>query len=76
MGTGRCVVMLLALYFLSNYNLPVIIDTTITTIIITAASGSVAHIKIRNVDYRTATLITISGVLLGSITFQYLVEQL
>ncbi len=79
LGTGGCVVMLPALYFLFNYNLPVAIGTTITAVIITATSGSMAHIKIRNVDYKTAIIIATSGAvgaLLGSIVFQYLVEQL
>ncbi len=79
LGTGGCVVMLPALYFLFNYNLPVAIGTTITAVIITATSGSIAHIKIRNVDYRTTIIVAMSGAvgaLLGSITFQYLVGQL
>lgn len=79
LGNCGCVVMLPALYFLFNYNLPVTIGTTITAVIITATSGSIAHIKIRNVDYKTAIIIATSGAigaLLGSIAFQYLVEQL
>lgn len=79
LGTGGCVIMLPALYFLFNYNLPVAIGTTVTAVIITAASGSIAHIRIRNVDYKTSIIIATSGAvgaLIGSITFQYLVEQL
>ena len=70
--------MLPALYFLFNYELPAAIGTTITAVIITAISGSVAHIRMRNVDYRTAAIITISGgigALAGSIAFEYLVER-
>ncbi|PUA31297.1 MAG: permease [Candidatus Terraquivivens tikiterensis] len=79
LGTGGCVVMLPALYFLFNYSLPVAIGTTITAVIITATSGSIAHLKIRNVDYKTSMIVASSGAvgaLLGSIAFQYLTEQL
>ncbi|MEM2003292.1 MAG: sulfite exporter TauE/SafE family protein [Nitrososphaerota archaeon] len=79
LGTGGCVIMLPALYFLYNYNLPVAIGTTITAVIITATSGSIAHIKIKNVDYRTTLIVAVSGgigAVVGSIIFQFLVGQL
>jgi len=79
LGTGGCVVMLPALYFLFNYNLPVAIGTTVTAVIITATSGAIGHIRIRNVDYRTSIIIATSGAVgavIGSIVFQYLVGQL
>ncbi len=79
LGTGGCVIMLPALYFLYNYNLPVAIGTTVTAVIITAVSGSIAHIRIRNVDYRTTLIVAVSGGMgaaVGSIIFQYLVGQL
>ncbi len=78
LGIGGCSIMLPALYFLFNYELPAAIGTTITAVIITAVSGSIAHIKMRNVDYGTAAVITISGgigALAGSIAFEYLVER-
>ena len=34
LGTGGCVIMLPALYFLYNYDLPIAIGTTITAVII------------------------------------------
>lgn len=79
LGTGGCVIMLPALYFLYNYSLPVAIGTTITAVIITATSGSIAHIKIKNVDYRTAIITAISGgvgAAVGSVIFQYLTAEL
>lgn len=78
-GTGGCVIMLPALYFLYNYSLPAAIGTTIVSVIITASSGSIAHIKIKNVDYRTTLVVAISGSVgadIGSIAFQYLTAQL
>ncbi len=79
LGTGGCVIMLPALYFLYNYSLPVAIGTTIVAVIITASSGSIAHIKIKNVDYKTALVVAVSGgvgAIVGSEIFQYLILQL
>ncbi|RLE68637.1 MAG: sulfite exporter TauE/SafE family protein [Thermoprotei archaeon] len=79
LGIGGCVIMLPALYFLFGYPLPLAIGTTITAVMITAASGSVAHIRLRNVDYSTVKIVGISGgigAILGSITFAYLTSQI
>jgi len=75
LGIGGCSIMLPALYFLFSYPLPVAIGTTITAVIITAVSGAQAHIRMRNVDFLTAKIITIFGALgavFGSILFIYL----
>ncbi|RDD53639.1 MAG: sulfite exporter TauE/SafE family protein [Candidatus Korarchaeota archaeon NZ13-K] len=72
LGTGGCVIMLPALAFLFGYRLPVAIGTTITAVIITASSGAVGHIRIGNVDYKTAKVIAISGAVgaaVGSLIF-------
>lgn len=64
-----------SLYFIFNYSLPVAIGTTITAVIITAVSGALAHIKIRNVDWSTTKTVAVSGGLgaaIGSIIFVYL----
>jgi len=79
LGIGGCVIMLPTLYFLLKYPLPLAIGTTITAVIVTALSGSIAHIRIRNVDYDTTLKIAISGSLgsiLGSLIFLYLVEKI
>jgi uncharacterized membrane protein YfcA len=79
LGTGGCVIMLPALYFLYNYSLPMAIGTTITAVIITAISGSIAHIRIKNVDYRTTVIVAISGglgAITGSLIFQFLTAEL
>ncbi|RLI38879.1 sulfite exporter TauE/SafE family protein [Candidatus Bathyarchaeota archaeon] len=78
LGIGGCVIMLPALYFLFRYPLPLAIGTTITAVIVTAASGSIAHIRMRNVDYGTARIVVSSGAagsILGSIAFLYLAEE-
>jgi uncharacterized membrane protein YfcA len=79
LGTGGCVIMLPALYFLYNYSLPIAIGTTVTAVVITAISGSIGHIRIKNVDYKTTTIVSISGgigAVVGSIIFSYLTTQL
>ncbi|MGY0288692.1 MAG: sulfite exporter TauE/SafE family protein [Candidatus Methanodesulfokora washburnensis] len=63
LGTGGCVIMLPALVFLFSYNLPVAIGTTVTAVIVTATSGAIGHIRMRNVDYRTAKIVAIAGAL-------------
>ncbi len=78
LGIGGCVIMLPALYFIFNYPLPMAIGTTITAVIVTAASGAIGHIRIKNVDYGTAKLIAVSGAvgaLLGSIIFYYIASN-
>lgn len=77
LGIGGCVIMLPMLYFVFNYSLPTAIGTTITAVIITASSGAVAHIRLRNVDYNTVKHVAIWGSLgsiIGSVIFIYLVS--
>ncbi len=79
LGIGGCSIMLPALHFLFAYPLPVAIGTTITAVIITATSGAIAHIKMKNVDYSTSKIISVSGAvgaILGSILFNYLVGRM
>jgi len=54
LGIGGCVIMLPSLAFIFNYPLPVAIGTTITAVILTATSGTIGHIRMKNVDYSTA----------------------
>jgi len=78
LGIGGCVIMLPALYFIFNYPLPLAIGTTITAVIITALSGAIGHIRIRNVDYSTVWAIAISGGLgaaVGSLVFLFIAGQ-
>jgi len=53
--------MLPVLIFVYHYPEPVAIGTTITAVILTAASGAIAHIRMRNVDRETAVVIGASG---------------
>jgi len=79
LGIGGCVIMLPALAFGFNYPLPYAIGTTITAVILTASSGAIAHIRLRNVDFQTVKVIAISGAIgavIGSVLFIYLSSQL
>lgn len=72
LGVGGGFIMLPALSFLFGYPLAIAIGTTITAIIFTAISGAFGHLKMRNVDLRTAKLVSISGVagaITGSLAF-------
>ena len=79
LGIGGCVIMLPALAFVFKYPLPVAIGTTITAVILTATSGAIGHIRLKNVDYSTAKVVAISGAVgaaVGSVIFFYISNQL
>jgi len=79
LGIGGCVIMLPALYFLFNYPLPLAIGTTITAVILTATSGAIAHLRIKNVDFSTVKIISLSGAagaVVGSLVFAYIIGRL
>ena len=79
LGIGGCVIMLPSLAFIFNYPLPVAIGTTITAVILTASSGAIGHIRLKNVDYSTAKVVAVSGAVgasVGSTIFFYIANQL
>jgi uncharacterized membrane protein YfcA len=79
LGIGGCVVMLPALAFVFKYPLPAAIGTTITAVILTATSGAIGHIRLKNVDYSTARIVAVSGAIgavIGSIIFIYVANEL
>jgi len=79
LGIGGCVIMLPSLTFIFNYPLAIAIGTTITAVILTATSGAIGHIRMKNVDYSTAKIVAVSGAIgagVGSIIFFYIADQL
>lgn len=79
LGIGGCVIMLPALAFIFNYSLPIAIGTTITAVILTATSGAIGHIRLKNVDYSSAKIVAVSGAIgaaVGSVVFFYISNQL
>jgi len=78
LGIGGCSIILPVLVFLYGYSEPVAIGTTITAVIITAVSGAIGHIRIRNVDHKTSALINIfgsAGAAVGSIILTYVMTK-
>ena len=70
-----CVFLDVLLHFLFGYPLPLAIGTTVTAVVITAVSGTVAHWRMDNIDRRTAAVVSLSGALgavLGSVLFIHL----
>jgi len=79
LGIGGCSIILPVLIFIFNFSEPVAIGTTITAVIITAVSGAIGHIKIKNVDHKTASIINITGsfgAVLGSIILALILSQI
>ncbi|MEM0316007.1 MAG: sulfite exporter TauE/SafE family protein [Archaeoglobaceae archaeon] len=79
LGIGGCVIMLPSLSFIFNYSLPIAIGTTITAVILTASSGAIGHIRMKNVDFGTAKIVAISGAVgagVGSVIFIYIANEL
>ena len=72
LGTGGCSIILPTLVFVYHYREAVAIGTTATAVIFTALSGAIAHIRIRNVDKKTALIVGAAGALgaaVGDIVF-------
>jgi len=79
LGIGGCVIMLPSLTFIFNYPLAVAIGTTITAVILTASSGAIGHLRMRNVDFSTAKVVAVSGAVgaaVGSVIFFYISDKL
>ncbi|MEM4747638.1 MAG: sulfite exporter TauE/SafE family protein [Archaeoglobaceae archaeon] len=75
---GGCVIMLPSLSFIFNYPLPVAIGTTITAVILTASSGAIGHLRMKNVDFTTAKIVAVSGAIgamVGSLVFFYIASE-
>ncbi len=79
LGIGGCVIMLPTLVFIFNYPLPEAIGTTITAVILTATSGAIAHLRLKNVDLQTVKIVGVSGgvgAIVGSLLFFYVSSQI
>jgi uncharacterized membrane protein YfcA len=75
LGTGGCALMMPVLRFGFHFDPAFAVGTTLTAVVFTAASGAYQHIKMKNVDKRTAWIVGASGVLgviIGSIIFGYI----
>lgn len=75
LGTGGCALMMPVIRFGFGFDPAIAVGTTLTAVVFTAASGAYQHIKMKNVDKKTALLTGLPGVLgviIGSIIFGYI----
>ncbi len=74
LGTGGCALMMPVIRFGFHFDPALAVGTTLTAVVFTAGSGAVQHIRMGNVDRKSAWITGgsgILGVILGSIVFAY-----
>lgn len=75
LGTGGCSLMMPVIRFGFDFEPAIAVGTTLTAVVFTAASGAFQHMRMKNVDMKTATTTGISGVggvILGSLVFGFI----
>jgi uncharacterized membrane protein YfcA len=75
LGTGGCALMMPVIRFGFGFDPALAVGTTLTAVVFTAASGAIQHLRLGNVDPRTAATTGVSGVLgvvVGSIVFGFI----
>jgi len=75
LGTGGCALMMPVIRFGFDFDPAIAVGTTLTAVVFTAASGAYQHVKMKNVDTKTALQVGISGVagvIIGSLVFAYI----
>jgi hypothetical protein len=75
LGTGGCALMMPVIRFGFHFDPAFAVGTTLTAVVFTAASGAVQHLRMKNVDGKTAATTGISGVfgvIIGSVVFGYI----
>jgi len=74
LGTGGCALMMPVIRFGFHFDPAFAVGTTLTAVVFTAGSGAVQHIRLGNVDKKSAWITGSSGVIgviIGSIVFGY-----
>ena len=75
LGTGGCALIMPVIRFGFHFDPAIAVGTTLTAVVFTAGSGAVQHLRMKNVDKKTAIQVGISGVvgvIIGSIIFGYI----
>lgn len=75
LGTGGCALIMPVVRFGFHFDPAIAVGTTLTAVVFTAGSGTISHLKMKNVDKETALLTGYSGVLgviIGSVVFGYI----
>lgn len=74
LGTGGCALMMPVIRFGFHFDPALAVGTTLTAVVFTAGSGAFQHIRMGNVDKKSAWITGgcgILGVIIGSIVFAY-----
>lgn len=74
LGTGGCALMMPVIRFGFHFDPAFAVGTTLTAVVFTAGSGAFQHIRMGNVDQKTAWVTGasgVAGVIIGSIVFAY-----
>lgn len=75
LGTGGCALIMPVIRFGFHFDPAIAVGTTLTAVVFTAGSGAVQHMRMKNVDKKTAMQVGISGVagvIIGSVIFGYI----
>jgi hypothetical protein len=75
LGTGGCALMMPVIRFGFHFDPAFAVGTTLMAVVFTAGSGAIQHIRMKNVDKKTALQVGFSGILgviVGSIVFGYI----
>lgn len=75
LGTGGCALMMPVIRFGFHFDPAIAVGTTLTAVVFTAASGTFQHLRMKNVDGKTALttgLGGVAGVVIGSVVFGYI----
>jgi uncharacterized membrane protein YfcA len=75
LGTGGCALMMPVIRFGFRFDPAIAVGTTLTAVVFTAASGAYQHLKMGNVDRKTAMTTGasgVAGVVIGSLVFGYI----
>jgi hypothetical protein len=75
LGTGGCAIMMPVIRFGFDFDPAMAVGTTLMAVVFTAGSGAYQHLKMKNVDQKTAFQVGFSGVLgviVGSFVFGYI----
>jgi uncharacterized membrane protein YfcA len=77
LGTGGCALMMPVVRFGFNFDPAFAVGTTLFAVVFTAGAGAYKHLRMGNVDRKTALYVGISGifgVIIGSLVFGYLIH--
>lgn len=75
LGTGGCALIMPMIRFVFHFQPAIAVGTTLTAVVFTATSGAIQHLKMKNVDKKTAVFTGFAGMLgvvIGSFVFNHI----